>query len=62
MQIERPSLLREATFRMVARRGRELTEQTAIVEREGDIRKVEQLLREKDHLHRLRKELFDDWR
>ena len=44
---------------MVAKRGRELTEQTAIAEREGDIRRVERLLREKYHLRRLRRELSD---
>ncbi len=58
-QTEGPRRLCEVTFEMLIKRGRELTRQTAIAEREGNIRRVERLLREKDQIHRLRKELSD---
>ena len=41
----------------VVRLGREITQQTAIAERQGDYQTVEQLLREKNRVHRLRREL-----
>jgi hypothetical protein len=42
--------------------GRDITSLTAIAERQGDFRAVDMLLREKDRIHRLRRELSNGTR
>jgi hypothetical protein len=45
------------SFDVLVHIGRELTRQIALAESEGDFQSVDRLLRRKDRLHRLRREL-----
>ena len=47
------------SFGALVHLGRDLTPQIALAESTGDFSRVERLLREKDQLHRLRRELSD---
>jgi hypothetical protein len=51
----------ELSFERLVGTGREITRHIALAEREGDIRRVERLLRRKDRIHRLRSKLAGPW-